>query len=779
MPFGSKLAPQGSHVAFGKYTGRGSIADDAIVKVDGKPLYAVPGLVPCQTCTYRNPREMEKCIMCHPIEPSKLKWGGLSSQEIKWRETIRRGSFCLCLDSERDWLLAQVIEVKTNQWKIHYVQYTSRWDEWVSVDSRKLRPIRPMYEFTAGNGNRYAIDTTYMVQRNVMSGNTQKIRQNSRNQYLRQDEHGQWTKLDDAVQEGIVAMALRHRTEFTHFPPTPYYSKDLHNYCANPECARLRERTFVKNLSRCVQCSRPVLLARRLTDAPIIYHVLTVSSGSTQLRAAPEYPGTRIDASVGPNTMLRGVELKSVTSEDGKNTVAMLRLEDGGWLHDFMAPDQFGFYLQGIETVRQEEPEAQPSVEKTGGGSGGDLDLAHANAKPTAPSSVLVLDAKLSQSNSVRAADCPGHHGLVSSTSGDDAICDVCDSHTAASAVLLTCHICNFHVCNACVHGPTPARGGDTKLQQQHQQHTSDAKAEQDSKEGELKVITREVNEGDVVSIRSHSELTAIFDDDSSTWSTSFGSTVGWNFHWRLNFASQRGVITRVDNVRESSDWAFRVQFKDGRAAWFCAEMCTNWIRNPSPPPRPSYVRPTHWESPYAALAAASSAAAPTPDLDNMSYQELVDWEASRGVVKSKAADVLNISVLPTTRYKSPTKTSKSTKTPAKAPMKTPEVLQEKNLTEDRSSATKQSEENSVASEEKALETWESVTSGGGGADPPQEARAEEEEQFQCVVCQEYFEEDEMLKTMPCFHRFHADCLDHWLAIKDSCPVCQSSCVAD
>jgi hypothetical protein len=37
----------------------------------------------------------------------------------------------------------------------------------------------------------------------------------------------------------------------------------------------------------------------------------------------------------------------------------------------------------------------------------------------------------------------------------------------------------------------------------------------------------------------------------------------------------------------------------------------------------------------------------------------------------------------------------------------------------------------------------------------------------------------ELVRTLPCFHRFHAACIDPWLLLRrDACPVCQLSVVA-
>ena len=46
-----------------------------------------------------------------------------------------------------------------------------------------------------------------------------------------------------------------------------------------------------------------------------------------------------------------------------------------------------------------------------------------------------------------------------------------------------------------------------------------------------------------------------------------------------------------------------------------------------------------------------------------------------------------------------------------------------------------------------------------------------------CAVCQESAVTDEKLRTLPCLHRFHVDCIDTWLAMATTCPVCKTSVI--
>ncbi|MED6220030.1 hypothetical protein PIB30_041201 [Stylosanthes scabra] len=76
------------------------------------------------------------------------------------------------------------------------------------------------------------------------------------------------------------------------------------------------------------------------------------------------------------------------------------------------------------------------------------------------------------------------------------------------------------------------------------------------------------------------------------------------------------------------------------------------------------------------------------------------------------------------------------------------------------------------------------ANNGGKGGRPPAtkesidampsfEIKEGEFEGGECVVCLEDFGVGALVKEMPCKHRFHPNCIEKWLGIHGSCPVCR------
>lgn len=52
---------------------------------------------------------------------------------------------------------------------------------------------------------------------------------------------------------------------------------------------------------------------------------------------------------------------------------------------------------------------------------------------------------------------------------------------------------------------------------------------------------------------------------------------------------------------------------------------------------------------------------------------------------------------------------------------------------------------------------------------------AEDSEPTTCTVCCEQLQPGELVKSLPCAHKYHGDCIDQWLQVKAVCPICQCS----
>lgn len=65
--------------------------------------------------------------------------------------------------------------------------------------------------------------------------------------------------------------------------------------------------------------------------------------------------------------------------------------------------------------------------------------------------------------------------------------------------------------------------------------------------------------------------------------------------------------------------------------------------------------------------------------------------------------------------------------------------------------------------------------SAGAGTSPSSSpaSHTESAEDHTCRVCLEKYEEGEQVMTLPCFHRFHVDCIKPWLAKSTKCPMCK------
>ncbi|KAL6897924.1 hypothetical protein ACP4OV_006883 [Aristida adscensionis] len=69
------------------------------------------------------------------------------------------------------------------------------------------------------------------------------------------------------------------------------------------------------------------------------------------------------------------------------------------------------------------------------------------------------------------------------------------------------------------------------------------------------------------------------------------------------------------------------------------------------------------------------------------------------------------------------------------------------------------------------VEEAEGAAAGGGGGG--------EERDGQCAVCLGEMEDGELGRLLPaCRHAFHVECIDAWLAVSSTCPVCRTAAAA-
>jgi uncharacterized membrane protein len=84
-----------------------------------------------------------------------------------------------------------------------------------------------------------------------------------------------------------------------------------------------------------------------------------------------------------------------------------------------------------------------------------------------------------------------------------------------------------------------------------------------------------------------------------------------------------------------------------------------------------------------------------------------------------------------------------------------------------------------IVSEKVEADTGESI--GGGimtqcGTDPPVEQPLQAED-AECCICLCGYEDGVELRELPCGHHFHCSCIDKWLHINATCPLCKLSII--
>jgi hypothetical protein len=74
-------------------------------------------------------------------EPYNETNSTLTEFDFKKRKLVK-GQWVDVKDTINQWLEAQVIDVQNNKVFIHYNGWGTRWDEWIDMDSDRIRPFR-------------------------------------------------------------------------------------------------------------------------------------------------------------------------------------------------------------------------------------------------------------------------------------------------------------------------------------------------------------------------------------------------------------------------------------------------------------------------------------------------------------------------------------------------------------------------------------------------------------------------------------------------------------
>ena len=53
-----------------------------------------------------------------------------------------------------------------------------------------------------------------------------------------------------------------------------------------------------------------------------------------------------------------------------------------------------------------------------------------------------------------------------------------------------------------------------------------------------------------------------------------------------------------------------------------------------------------------------------------------------------------------------------------------------------------------------------------------------EDSQKKCTICMEDFAAGDALRCLPCLHSYHLACIDRWLKLSQTCPVCKHNVMA-
>ena len=53
--------------------------------------------------------------------------------------------------------------------------------------------------------------------------------------------------------------------------------------------------------------------------------------------------------------------------------------------------------------------------------------------------------------------------------------------------------------------------------------------------------------------------------------------------------------------------------------------------------------------------------------------------------------------------------------------------------------------------------------------------KSDEYSDEQCCICLDPLDETQIIRNLPCEHKFHKQCIDLWVLKKNSCPLCNKN----